>query len=57
MAPLHRLAIELSDQRNAALPQQTSPLKLKRRSLYHSITAKRFSRVPGTFDSLGMKVP
>src|SRR5271166_4848028 len=35
----------------------TDPLILKKLSLNHRITAKRFSGVPGTLDSLGMKVP
>jgi hypothetical protein len=36
---------------------QTSPPKWGKRSLNHRTTAKRFSRVPGMFDSLGVKVP
>ena len=34
-----------------------SQMELEKRSLNHRITAKRFSDVPGMFDSLGMKVP
>ena len=34
-----------------------SQMGLEKRSLNHRITAKRFSGVPGMFDSLGMKVP
>jgi hypothetical protein len=43
MAPVHRLAVELSDQRGSTQPQQMNGVILKKRSLYHSITAKRFS--------------
>jgi hypothetical protein len=58
MAPVHRLAIELSDQRAAARDfYKYTKIELKDRSLERRITAKRFSGVPGTFDSLGVKVP
>ena len=58
MAPVHRLAIELSDQRAAARDlYKYTKMELKKWSLKLRITAKRFSGVPGTFDSLGVKVP
>ena len=34
-----------------------SQVESEKRGLNHRITAKRFSGVPGMFDSLGMKVP
>ena len=44
MAPVHRLAIELSDQRAAARDfHKYTQIELKDRSLEHRITAKRFS--------------
>ena len=44
MAPAHRLAVELSDQGEAAgRSPQDEPLELQRRLLNHRTTAKRFS--------------
>jgi hypothetical protein len=46
MAPVHRLAMELSDQRAAARDfYRYTQMDLKDRSLEHRITAKRFTAI------------
>jgi hypothetical protein len=57
MAQSHRLEVELLGEGAAHRCPPTDPVESQKRSLTHTTPAQRVSRVPGTFDSLGMKVP